>query len=325
MRRDRGAAFRQASRLERARSAWPDGPRHPGLEPCAEFGYHLLHVSRRSPQRFFMHTAVRRISLVATLTLLAASAAAQPAPKGKLVVVGGGTIPPVILDAAVRLAGGPSAIVAILPQASELADTGARTATMWKQAGVSRAIVVDVKNGQAAERAIGEATLIWIPGGDQSRLMAAVKGTRLPTLVGRRYAEGAIVGGTSAGAAVMSKVMVTGDADLQSITAGRTETIEGLGLWPEVVVDQHFLKRQRAARLISLILDKPDLVGVGIDESTAVVVTGRRFEVIGLSSVVVVDARAAQVEARPVKSLAAGRNLRLHVLTSGMTFDLDER
>ena len=120
----------------------------------------------------------------------------------------------------------------------------------------------------------------------------------------------------------MSKVMITGDADLLGISAGKTKSADGLGLWPDVIVDQHFLKRQREARLISLVLDRPDLLGVGIDESTAVVVTGRRFEVIGRSSVVVIDARTAKVEQTLAGSLGAGFDLRLHVLRPGMTFDL---
>ncbi len=263
--------------------------------------------------------------LAASVILATSSALAQAAPAGKLVVVGGGTIPPVILTTTLKLAGGPAAIVAILPQASELADTGERTAAMWKAVGAARTIVVNVKDKAGAERALDEATLIWMPGGDQGRLMDALTPAGLPERIRRRYAEGAVVGGTSAGAAVISRAMVTGDADLQSITAGRTKTAEGLGLWPEVVVDQHFLKRQRAARLISLILDRPDLVGVGIDESTAVVVSGHRFEVVGLSSVMVFDARQAQSDKAPAGRLASGRNLRLHVLTSGMVFDLDAR
>jgi len=89
-----------------------------------------------------------------------------------------------------------------------------------------------------------------------------------------------------------------------------------------VIVDQHHLKRQRQSRLISLVLERPDLVGVGIDERTAVVVSGRRFEVIGESSVLVIDARRAAIEPRAPGSLSAARDITVHVLTAGMGMDL---
>jgi cyanophycinase len=153
--------------------------------------------------------------------------------------------------------------------------------------------------------------------------MKAVAGTPLAAAIRARYAAGAVVAGTSAGAAVMSDVMITGDADLQSITVGATKTLPGFALWPEVIVDQHFLKRQRHSRLISLVLEHPTLVGVAIDERTAVVVSGRTFEVMGESSVLVVDARRASVEPRQPGQLSAARNIAMHVLTTGMTFNLD--
>jgi cyanophycinase len=270
---------------------------------------------------------MRRLALAVALSATVgpvALATAQPAPdpKGILVIVGGGEIPPEILARTLALAGGPSASIAILPQASELAETGDTAIAMWKGAGARKAVSVDVTDRAAAMQAIAEATLIWFPGGDQNRLTGALEKTGLPELIRTRYLEGAVVGGTSAGAAVMSKVMITGDADLQSITAGKTKTADGLGLWPDVIVDQHFLKRQREARLISLVLDRPGLVGVGIDESTAVVVTGHRFEVIGRSSVVVIDARAAKVDRTPDGQLGTGLDLRLHVLNPGIQFDL---
>lgn len=87
-----------------------------------------------------------------------------------------------------------------------------------------------------------------------------------------------------------------------------------------MIFDQHFLKRQRHSRLISLVMDQPQLVGVGIDEQTAVIVEDGRFEVIGQSSVLVVDARKARVERRPAGQLSAGRDIKMHILTAGMTY-----
>jgi cyanophycinase len=268
-----------------------------------------------------------RMTALGCLLVLLSGAAAIPqaasAPKGHLLIVGGNGTSDDIVRRAVETAGGAAGLVAVFAQASELAETGAESAKTWREAGIGRAIVVDVKDPAAALKTVHEATFIWFPGGDQNRLMNALANTGLPEAILARYREGALVGGTSAGAAVMSKVMITGEADLQSITAGKTETAPGLALWPEAIVDQHFLKRQRDNRLISAVLGHPDLVGVGIDEATAVFVTGRGFEVLGKSSVVVIDARRAAVDRIAAGRLATGRNLKLSVLTAGMRYSLD--
>lgn len=256
------------------------------------------------------------------VSLVSTGAAAQPAPapKGHLVVVGGGGVPDVILQRAIELAGGLQAAVVVLPQASELADTGDVASEMWRKAGATNVRWLSLADIAADLKAVEGAALIWFPGGDQNKLTKALDGTPLPDAIRRRYQAGAVVGGTSAGAAVMSAIMLTGDADLQSITVGATKTVPGFGLWPEVIFDQHFLKRQRHSRLISLVLEHPTLVGVGIDERTAAIVSGAQFEVLGEGAVVVFDGRKATVEVRQPGQLSAARNVMMHVLTNGMAF-----
>lgn len=249
---------------------------------------------------------------------------APPAPKGHLLIIGGNGTTDDIVTRAVAIAGGPAGRVVVFPQASELAETSDNAVKMWTEAGVGQAVAADVKKPEQAIALVKQATFIWFPGGDQTRLMKALEGTGIPEAIRARHEGGALIGGTSAGAAVMSRVMITGDAfDLQSITAAKTDTRSGIGLFPEAIVDQHFLKRQRMNRLISAVLDHPDLVGIGIDETTAIFVTGKRFEVLGKSSVVVIDARKAAVDKTPADQLATGRNLRLSVLKAGMTYTLD--
>ena len=265
----------------------------------------------------------RIAAAAAAFTVAASSAAsAQPVPKGRLVVAGGGGMPDRVFARAIQLAGGPAAPVVVLPQASEEADTGDVVSEQWRKAGAVTVTPLALTDLAAAKRLIEAASLIWFTGGDQVKLMKALDGTGIPDLIARRYREGAVVGGKSAGAAVMSAIMLTGDADLQSITAGATKTLPGLGLWPGVIVDQHFLKRQRQNRLMSLVLEHPELVGVGIDEDTAVVVSGPRFEVIGDSSVVVIDARHATVEPRAEGKHSAARDIAIHVLTEGMGMEI---
>jgi cyanophycinase len=242
---------------------------------------------------------------------------------GPIVAVGGGTIDDEIYVRMLALGGGSQAIVAVLPQASAVEDAGASAVDRWKAMGAADARKYDFADVAATRAGLERATLIWIPGGSQSRFMDAIRGTGLVDLIRARHRAGVLVGGTSAGAAVLSRVMITGDADLQNIMAGKTVAGEGLGLWPEVIVDQHFLQRQRANRLVSAVLDQPSLVGVGIDEGTAVVVRGTHVEVIGRSAVVVVDGRRATVETTLPGGVHAGQNLALHVLRAGMSIELD--
>jgi cyanophycinase len=264
------------------------------------------------------------IPLAAALLLclpIVVSATPPAAPKGHLLIIGGNGTTDDMVKRAVDTAGGAQGRIVIFPQASELAETGPNAVTTWTAAGIGQAVIGDPADPAAAIKAVRAATFIWFPGGDQTRLMKVLEGTGIPEAIRARYEAGALVGGTSAGAAVMSAVMITGDDfDLQAITAGKTDTRPGLGLFPEAIVDQHFFKRQRVNRLVSAVLDHPTLVGIGIDETTAVFVTGPSFEVLGKSSVLVIDARKATVDKTPAGQLATGRNLVMSVLKAGMKY-----
>jgi cyanophycinase len=214
------------------------------------------------------------VLLFALGTLLAPGEVLHAQSPGPLIAVGGGATTDEITERALRLAGGTRAIVAVLPQSSGVADAGDGSVQMWLKAGAKESFKVKFDDRDVARRALERATLIWMPGGSQSRFMEAIAGTGLDDVIRARHLAGIAVGGTSAGAAILSKTMITGDSDLQSVSAGKTTTRDGLGLWPRVIVDQHFLRRQRVSRLISAVLDRPSLVGVGIDEGTAVIVQG---------------------------------------------------
>lgn len=270
----------------------------------------------------------RFVTIVAGIGLLVIAALFLPAvvhaqaANGAVVAVGGGGTTPDIVSKTLALAGGNTAVVAVLPQSSALADAGDSSVKMWLDAGAKSVSKVLFDDRAKARAALEAATLIWMPGGDQNRFMQAISGTGLADVIHARYRAGAVVGGTSAGAAVLSEAMITGDADLKSLTAGKTVLGKGLGLLTDVIVDQHFLQRQRGNRLISAVLDRPTLVGIGIDEATAVIFRGSMLEVVGRSSVVVVDARAATREVSTSGQLVAGTNLKLSVLRQGMTYPL---
>jgi cyanophycinase len=247
---------------------------------------------------------------------------------GHLIIVGGGPMVPAISDRALTLAGGKTARVLIVPQASELRDSGERSEEMWRQAAAHlwpnwrmRVAILDLKNKPLD--AIAKADLIWMPGGDQGRLMGVLKSQGIVAAIQDRFRHGATVGGTSAGAAVMSMAMLTAESRVDRLIADTNKMADGLGLWPDVIVDQHFLTRCRFTRLLTAVLNHSEKVGIGIDESTAVVVSGRSFEVIGQSDVVIIDARnTAKLRSRNGEPEAA-TNVALHILRAGMRFHLD--
>jgi cyanophycinase len=220
--------------------------------------------------------------------------------------------------------------------ASSLPETGPETVEEFRKRGVA-AWSLNLTRDQAMDvgtgRAVDSATGIWFPGGDQVRIMAVLDGTPTAAAIGARYAAGAVIGGTSAGAAVMSTPMITGDErapggtrrdTTQSfITIAREDVVTstGLSLIPGAIVDQHFLRRRRHNRLISLVLEHPSLLGIGIDESTALVIEpGHRWSIIGESAAIVYDARHAHITPANAPILGA-TYLRMHVLPSGSTFD----
>ena len=260
---------------------------------------------------------IRTVCLV--LTLLVLQVSATKTGPGPIIAVGGGGTTDGIIAKTLALAGGNDAVVAVLPQSSESKDAGDSSVKMWLDAGAKKAFKVDFAERAAARALLESASLIWMPGGDQNRFMKVIAGTGLDDVIRARHRAGVAVGGTSAGAAVLSQSMITGDADLQSLTAGKTTIAPGLGLLPDVIVDQHFLRRQRQNRLTSAVLERPDQLGVGIDEATAAIFHNGTIEVLGRSAVVVIDARRAQVEPIAADRPVAARDVRVTILRDGMS------
>jgi cyanophycinase len=292
---------------------------------------------------------LRREAIAAAFAAAAASCATQApgpgaiprtAPEGHLLIVGGGPIPDAVLDRFVALAGGAGrASIVLLPMASEDPDAGVELAERFRSLGARAERLVlshEQADSEDTARRLEQATGIWFGGGDQSRLTAALHGTRTERAISARLREGAVVGGTSAGAAVMSKPMLTGDERrpggdrpptkdsedaYMTIARENVVTAEGFDLLPGAIVDQHFVRRRRNNRLLSLVLEHPDRVGVGIDESTAVEVgPDGVWRVLGASVAVVFDARRARITP-PSAAVLGAEGVRLHVLPAGGTFD----
>jgi cyanophycinase len=274
-------------------------------------------LTRRPPQVFIMiHLNCRLLAVLTALCLVSLPVLrAEEAPpyldpaglKGTLVIAGGGELPPEVLERFVKLAGGAKALLVVIPTASEGADKQlsreegkAKLVEPWARLGVERIRILHTRSREKANTAefvapLRQATAVWIEGGQQSRLADTYLGTEVERELYALTDRGGVIGGTSAGAAIMSRVMIEGGNPEPRIAMG-------LDIFPGTIVDQHFLVRGRKPRLITALAKNPGLVGFGIDEGTALIVSGRKLEVMGKSSVTAVLA-AAEHQSRPVREI----------------------
>lgn len=138
---------------------------------------------------------------------------------------------------------------------------------------------------------------VFFTGGDQNRIMEVLKDEEVLNALYTKYLSGIIFGGTSAGTAIMSDIMITGKGDFTVIDPEKVETAKGFGLVKNMIVDQHFIKRQRQNRLLSLLYKHPKLYGVGIDEDTALYLeNGKKGTVYGNSQVMVFKNKKGKIE-----------------------------
>ncbi len=182
-------------------------------------------------------------------------------------------------------------------------------------------------NGQALD-ALDGAGGVFFSGGDQLRISSQIGDTPIERRIRELHEAGAVIAGPSAGASVVSETMLVKGASSESYRIGDLHMAPGLGLIRDLIIDQHFAERGRYGRLLGAVAHNPRLLGVGIDEDTAIVVEGRRFRVIGSGAAYVVDGEEAThsniAEARAERALSMF-NVRMHVLSSGDRFDLDAR
>ena len=234
--------------------------------------------------------------VVAVLAAGAGSAAVQqvgPA-NGALVLVGGNLQDPAIVERFLDLAGGPDAPVVLFPTAggAESYDQAWRGGDAFRAAGATRLTVLhttdrDTANTPAFVEPLRRARGVWFGGGRQWRLADAYLHTRVHEELQRVLDRGGVVGGSSAGATILGSYLVRGDTRTNTIMMGDHE--EGFGFLRDVGIDQHLLRRNRQFDLLEVIRARPELLGIGIDEDTAIVVRGDSFEVIGRGYVAIYD------------------------------------
>jgi len=257
--------------------------------------------------------------------------------RGFIVPVGGAEDkegPAGILRKFVEVSGGKRARIAIVPTASSLADTGRRYERLFDALGAHSAHALPWSDRRDTERedwlrTLEEATGIFLTGGNQLRISTTLGGTKVAKAIRRANARGVAVGGTSAGAAVLSEHMIAMGGEGPTPHAGMATLAPGLGLTNRVIIDQHFRQRDRLGRLLTALAYNPFAVGIGLDEDTAAFIDGDdRIEVVGAGAITIVD--ASSLTHSSIADAAMGApvcltNIRLHLLTHGGTFNLHTR
>jgi cyanophycinase len=213
---------------------------------------------------------------------------------GSLVIVGGAMRDPGIMQRFLDLAGGPDAPIVVIPTAggADEYDQFYQGLNAWRDQGATNLTVLHTKDRSQAEsdefvRAIREASGVWFPGGRQWHLADSYLDTQTERELHNLLDRGGVIGGSSAGATIQGSYLVRGDTRGNEVMMG--DHVEGFGFLTNSAIDQHLLKRNRQFDLVEVIQAHPELLGIGIDENTAIVVTGNSFEVIGESYVAVFD------------------------------------
>jgi cyanophycinase len=239
-----------------------------------------------------------------------------------------------ILERFVRVSGGDEADIVVIPTASRVHETGALYEQLFRTLGAARVTVMDFDTRRDCQepgrlRRIEEASGVFFTGGNQLRLTTLLGGTPVAKLIRLRNARGVTVGGTSAGASILSEHMIAAGDEGSSIIAGSVRLAPGLGLTNRFIIDQHFRQRDRLGRLLTALAYNPFAVGIGLDEDTAAFIgPDETIEVEGSGAVTIVD--GADVSYSSIDSIAEGQpvcvlGLRLHMLVAGATFNLHTR
>lgn len=280
-------------------------------------------------RQFFCQTNALIVFLLTSFFLQA------QAPKGKLFIIGGGDRSDDLMKQVLSVADlTKKDYIVVLPMSSEEPDSSFIFFKTQMVKLTSNPIVMLNFNATTAQNktltdSLQKAKLIFISGGDQVRFMNVVHNTPIKMAIQKAYENGSTISGTSAGAAVMSEKMITGNQKLQKEYSGtfdnirydNLETSEGLGLLTTAVIDQHFLKRNRYNRLLSALVEFPALTGIGIDEGTAIIVRNNQVEVAGESEVIVVRNPKGILKAKK-NNLISIENLQMSIYTAGQKFNI---
>ena len=237
-----------------------------------------------------------------------------------------------ILERFVRVSGGAAADLVVIPTASRMHETGSRYEQVFRELGARRVTVMDFdtrrdcqERGRLAR--LEEASGIFFTGGNQLRLTTLLGGTPVARVIRAANAHGVTVGGTSAGASILSEHMIAAGDEGSAMIAGSVRLAPGLGLTNRFIIDQHFRERDRLGRLLTALAYNPFAVGIGLDEDTAAFISPDEIvEVEGTGGVTILD--GSEVTHSSIDKVGDGQpvcmlGLRLHILVAGATYNLN--
>ena len=257
--------------------------------------------------------------------------------KGKLLIIGGKEekYHGVILKQFIELANEQTGKIGILTTATNYpVEVGKEYQKVFAKLGRSDSLTIDVDTKEKAEdnailKLVENLSALFITGGDQSRLNKIITGTKLHKMFFEKWEKGMVLSGTSAGASIMGKHMIVAAMTKDEDEILKVEMDGGFGFLETLLIDQHFSQRARFDRLLGAIAEHPELIGIGIDENTAILVDGDEFSVIGEHQVLIIDGKECKFSSVS-KSEAGGEELavsdfKLHTLTAGYKFNLSTR
>lgn len=246
---------------------------------------------------------------------------------GSLVIAGGGRLSDIIVRRFIELAGGQEARIVLVPTADGAGSYPESAADFLKLRGAKNVFILhtgsrDTADTEAFTMPLENATGVWFGGGRQWRLVDSYKGTRSETLFRRVLDRGGVVGGSSAGATIQGSFLARGDTKNNQLMMGDHQ--EGFGYISNIAIDQHVLARNRQFDMYGILREHPELLGIGLDENTAVVVQRDTMEVIGASYVLVYDGTFWSREGSDLKILPE-KDFLFYMLRSGDRYDLRTR
>ncbi len=300
-----------------------------------QFANQLLYIE--SPNNFCMRIRYNFIFLMIISFVIIQNLNGQNAnnvitqgPKnGSLVVVGGGKVGDEILRRFIDLAGGIDREFVIVPTAGGQYENGMKVGmeSRFREFGINKITILhtrdkEVANSDSFVAPLKTANAVWFTGGRQWRLVDSYVDTRTQEEFWGLLSRGGVIGGTSAGATIQGSYLARGDTKNNQIMMGDHE--EGFGFITNVAIDQHVLVRNRQFDLFNILNKRPELLGIGLDESTAIVVIGNEFEVVGDSYVLIYDQGFWSREGSDLKKLPPNEDL-FYFLRPGDHYNLETR
>lgn len=256
-------------------------------------------------------------------------------PNGHLIIAGGGLRDTSVFNLFIRLAGGPEAPVVIIPTAAEddffassdSAGVHVNLELAYEGMGLQNITILHTRDPREADsdafvEPIREASGVWFPGGRQWRLADAYLYTKTHAELNSLLERGGVIGGSSAGATIQGSFLARGDTRANTIMVG--DHTEGLAFISNVAIDQHLMTRNRQFDMFEILAGYPDLLGIGIDENTAIHVHGDEFEVLGRSYVAVYDGTRWSAERDTIYRLSPGAT-QFYYLRNGQRYDMKMR